>query len=208
MTGRKKNAALTLVYAAYIFMILLYILSSPPFICISTVICAAMHEMCHVLCAKALGRKNIRPLSFSATGLYPELGSGSTVSCILIYASGPAFNILVCAACLFFLRGGYSERIFELFCVNAALALFNLTPVPFSDGDGIMRASLSFFLGERVGGFLCSAVELFFSFLLFVLFSYRFFAFGAGFFSFFCSFIFVMSAIAKRERICEDTGEY
>jgi Zn-dependent protease len=85
--------------------------------------------------------------------------------------------------------------VFGLFSVNAALAAYNLTPVPFSDGGGILRCVLGAFLGERIGGGMCSVLELVFSFAFFVFFSYRFFALGTGFFPFFCSFVFVMVSI-------------
>ena len=194
VTVKRTSLSRTFLYFCYVFALLLMITSSTPFICISTAVCAALHEAAHVLCARAMGRR-VRPISFSLTGLYPDLGSGSTLSCILIYAAGPAVNLLICAVCLWILHCGYSARIFELFCANAVLALYNLTPVPFSDGGGILRCAVERMLGARVGGAVCSAVELVFSFLFFVFFSFRFFYAGRGFFSFFCSFVFLLSAI-------------
>lgn len=199
MTQNQKTLKKTLTLAIYIFIILLYLFSSPPFICIGVLVCALMHETCHILCARALGRR-VRILSFSPIGIYPDLDRGDEISAILIYASGPLFNILVCIFCLCFLHKGYSERVFELFCINAALAAYNLTPVPFSDGSGIMRIALTFFVGEQVGMLLCRMLELIFSFVFFVVFSWRFFVYGSGFFSFFCSFVFVIDCISHIKR--------
>ena len=194
MIASSGGRASALLCFCYVFTILLMITASPPFICIATVLCALLHEAAHVLCARAMGRQ-VRPLSFSLTGLYPDLGEGGTLSCIMIYAAGPAVNLLIAVLSLLILRCGYNDRVFELMCVNAALALYNLTPVPFSDGSGIMRCVLTGLLGERVGGGLCAALELLFSFLFFVFFSFRFFQLGRGFFSFFFSCLFLLSSI-------------
>lgn len=194
MKTHKKTFLVGTAYFFLIFFLLLTLVSSPPFIGISSAVCALFHEAAHILCARAFGRK-IKPLSFSPTGLYPDVGRGSTLSQILIYAAGPFVNLAICAVCLLVLRSNYSETVFSLFCVNAALALYNLTPVPFSDGGGIMRCVLTAFLGARVGGALCAMLELLFSFALFVFFSYRFFALGSGFFPFFCSFVFMLTSI-------------
>lgn len=194
---RVKNTLIaSAAYFFFIFFVLLTLVSSPPFVCIASALCALLHETAHILCARAFGRK-VRPLAFSLTGLCPDVGCGTTLSCILIYASGPFVNLVICAACLFILRSNYSETVFSLFSVNAALAVYNLTPVPFSDGGGILRCALGAFLGERVGGALCSVLELTFSFVFFVFFSYRFFTVGSGFLPFFCSFVFMLVSIIE-----------
>ena len=199
MSRKTSNVKQTLTLAIYIYVILLYLFSSPPFICIGVIASSLLHELCHILCARAFGRK-VRVLSYSPTGLYPDLDRGNEISGILIYASGPLSNLLVCTVCLCILHKGYNERLFELFCINAALAAYNLTPVPFSDGSGIMRIALTFFLGEQVGILLCRMLELLFSFMFFVVFSFRFFVYGSGFFSFFCSFVFVIDCISHIKR--------
>ena len=196
MTKSKNPLIVGVAYFFLVFFVLLTLVSSPPFISIASALCALLHETGHLLCARALGRK-VRPLSFSLTGLYPDVGYGTTLSCILIYAAGPLLNIVICAVCLLVLRSNWSDNLFSLFSVNAALGVYNLTPVPFSDGSGIMRCALGAFLGERVGDALCSGLELVFSFVFFVFFSYRFFAVGSGFFPFFCSFVFMLVSIIE-----------
>ncbi len=192
-----NNKARTVLYAVYFFVISLYLISAPPFICLVTVICAAMHEASHLLCAKLLGRR-VSPLRMGVTGIYPDVGCGSALSCILIYAAGPLFNMLVCIFCLaFFKFFSYNDKMFEIFCANAALFCFNILPVPYSDGDGIVRTAFSFFLCSRIADFLCASLNLIFSFMLFVFFSYRFFIFGGGFFSFFCSFVFMIASVSR-----------
>ncbi len=194
VTARTASFSRAALYFCYIFTILLMMTVSEPFICISTAVCALLHEAAHVLCARALGRQ-VRPISFSLTGLYPDLGSGTALSCVMIYAAGPAVNLLLCVLCLITLRCEYAEWVFELFCVNGILALYNLTPLPFSDGGGILRCAVGRMLGARVGSAVCTGLELLFSFLFFVFFSFRFFYIGRGFFSFFCSFVFLLSSI-------------
>lgn len=180
--------------AVYIFILLLYLCSAPPLISLCTLLCALGHEYAHLLCARICGR-TIRPLSFCPAGIRPEVSGGTELSGILIYAAGPLFNITICIVCILLLRQDWEKRLYELFCVNLTLALYNLTPVPFSDGDGIMRTAVCFFVGERVGNALCSAVGLLFSFIFFVIFSFRFFVAGSGLFSFFSSFVFVIISI-------------
>ena len=194
-----KSAARAVIYSAYTFVILLYIFSSPPFICAATLICAAMHEACHILCAAAFKRK-IKPLSFSVTGLYPDVGRGSAASCVAIYIAGPIFNILMCGICFFLFRSFPSQTVVELFSVNAALGCFNLLPIPFSDGSGIIRICISRLIKKSLGDILCGVVETLFSFMLFVLFSYRFFMLQKGLFSFLCSFVFVVCALGRITR--------
>lgn len=188
------NTKKSILTAVYIFILLLYLCSAPPFISLCTLVCATAHEGAHLLCAH-LCKRRIRALSFCPAGIRPDVSTGGEISSILIYAAGPLINIAVCIICVLCLKHDYSKWVYDVFCVNLALALYNLTPVPFSDGDGIMRTSLCFFVGERVGGFLCSALELLFSFVFFVIFSFRFFVVGNGLFSFFCSFIFVIISI-------------
>ena len=180
--------------AVYIFILLLYLCSSPPFVSLCTLVCAFAHEGSHLLCARLCGR-SIRPLSFCPAGIRPEVSEGGELSGILIYAAGPLANLTICIICLLCLKYNYTQSLYTAFCVNLALALYNLTPVPFSDGSGIMRAALCYFLGARVGTFLCSALELLFSFIFFILFSFCFFASGRGLFSFFSSFVFVIISI-------------
>ena len=174
----------------------MYIFSAPPFICAVTLLCSAAHECAHLLCAKALGRR-ISPISFSLTGLYPSAGTGSALSCAVIYASGPFVNIVIALISLFALRYTDSAYPADVFSVNAVLALFNLLPIPFSDGDGLLRLTLGAFLGETRSALICSALELLFSFMLFVIFSYRFFVAAGGIFPYFLSVIFVLVSASR-----------
>lgn len=197
ITSNKKSSFF-LIYT-YVFTLLLYLCSCPLFILITTLICALLHEGAHILSAKILGRRVNRPVLCPA-GILPDVSYGGEISGILIYLAGPLLNICICILSLLFLHRAYDQRLFIVFCVNAALAVYNLTPIPYSDGSGIMKITLCFFLGGKVGGILCGCLELVFSFLFFVFFSYRFFALGAGFFSFCCSFVCVIHSLSHLGR--------
>ncbi|MBQ2863165.1 MAG: hypothetical protein IJE84_03230 [Clostridia bacterium] len=197
ITSAKKGTFFLLF--TYVFTLLLYLFSCPLFILVTTLICALLHEGAHILSARLLGRR-VGHTVLCPAGILPDVSCGGEVSGILIYLAGPLSNICICIAALIFLHRAYDRHLFTVFCVNAALAVYNLTPIPFSDGSGIMKITLRFFLGERVGGVLCGCLELVFSFLFFVFFSYRFFALGAGFFSFCCSFVCVIHSLSHLGR--------
>ena len=191
-----KRFLSSLVYSFYIFSILLYIFSAPPFICICALACSALHECSHMITAKALGRKT-SVLCFSPTGLYPSAGAGDMLSSVLIYAAGPSLNILLCMLSACAVQLWDISYIISFFSVNAALAVFNLLPIPFSDGDGIFRCVLGRILKKGHAHGICSAVEAIFSGALFFFFSYRFFAAPGGFFSFFLSVVFMLVSLSR-----------
>lgn len=191
-----KGCSAFFVYSFYVFGILIYLVSAPIFLCASTIVFALLHELGHLLCAKALGRR-ISVLCFSPTGLYPSVGTGDALSSAVIYASGPMVNIMS-SIVLYLLDSAHpSDMLSELFYINAALALFNLLPIPFSDGSGLLRCFLWRFLKVRRAESACRIIELLFSSVIFMLFSYRFFIAPGGFFSFFLSIVFVLAAISN-----------
>jgi len=183
-------------YAAYIFIISLYLVSSPPKIMLLTLLFSALHEAAHIICAKALGRE-VSPWRFSFFGLCPDTSSGSALSTLFIYASGPAVNLAVSLVSIAVMRGGGSDTLLYVFSINALLFVYNIIPVPFSDGDGIMRTVLSFFLSSTLVKYICAVLNVIFSTAVFSLFSYRFLFLGSGLFSFFCSFIFLFSSFER-----------
>ncbi len=188
-----------LLYAMFFFFISLYIVSSPPHIMLLTLFFSALHEAGHIICAKVFGRK-VKVLDFSFFGLRPHLSSGSSVSCFLIYFSGVAVNLTAALISLLFLRHGYNDILFDVFVINSLLFIYNVTPVPFSDGDGIMRCALSYFLSEGVVDLICGMLNILFSFAFFLFFSFRFFMFAEGLFSFSCSVIFLLCSISGLNR--------
>lgn len=192
-----------LLYAALFFCFSLYIISSPPQIMLLTLIFAALHEAGHLLCAKILGRR-IKILDFSFSGLRPNVSVGSASSCLLIYLSGVWVNLIFAVSALFIFRVRQSDIIFDIFVINSLLFLYNVMPVPFSDGDGILRCTLSLVLHESTVNFICTALNVLFSFIFFLFFSFRFFMLGEGLFSFFCSAVFMLASL---ERISENKRE-
>ena len=165
-----------------------------------TLLFAALHEAGHLICARLFGRK-IKILDFSFSGLRPSVSSGSASSCLLIYLAGVWVNLLFAVCAWLALRVWQSDIMFDIFIINALLFLYNVMPVPFSDGDGIMRCALSLVFYERVVSFICTALNIIFSFIFFLFFSFRFFMLGEGVFSFFCSAVFLLASL---ERISEN----
>lgn len=197
IASEKKNRyCKTLLYASYIFIISLYIVSSPPRIMVLTLLFAAMHESAHIIMAKALGR-GVSPFRFAFSGLYPDTSSGSVMSCLFIYAAGPLANLAAALIALSILRRGISNAMLDVLSVNALLFFYNLLPVPYSDGDGIIRTAFSFFLSQKPTNIICALLNLLFSIAVFSLFSYRFLFLGTGLFSFFCSFVFMIESLDR-----------
>ncbi len=192
-----------LLYAALFFCLSLYIISSPPRIMLLTLLFAFLHEAGHLICAKLLGRR-IKILDFSFSGLRPSVSSGGASSCLLIYLSGVWVNLLFAVCAWLVIRGWQSDIIFDVFIINALLFLYNVMPVPFSDGDGIMRCALSLVFCEGIVNFICTALNIIFSFIFFLFFSFRFFMLGEGVFSFFCSAVFLLASIERIREIKRD----
>ncbi len=192
----KSRYAQVFLYAFLFFCFSLYVISSPPKILLLTLAFSVFHEAGHIICAAALGRR-VRILDFSFFGLQPSLSEGSALSCLLIYLSGVWVNFTFAVIFFFCFRNTQSDFFFNCFIINALLFLYNIMPVPFSDGDGIIRSALSCFLFENIVNFIAASLNIIFSFIFFLFFSFRFFLLGEGLFSFCCSCIFLLASISN-----------
>ncbi len=178
-----------------VFSFSLYLFSSPPRILLITLVSSLIHEAAHILTAKLFGRE-IHAFRFSFTAYRPDLGSGGAFSCAAICFAGPLSNVALIF--ISFLTLGKSSSVAgEIAGINLCLALFNLCVLPGSDGEGIARAFLCSVIKKRAAEAVVNILCLFFSFSFFLLFSYRFFITGTGFFPFFCSFAFLLSSTSR-----------
>ncbi len=102
-----------------------------------------LHEAGHLFCMYGFGYRAER-IHFSLMGaniltknkLIPYKKE------ILIYLSGPLFNLFGCAISLVLIRWDFEKEFLFFFFANFLLALFNLLPLPSLDGE---RALFSFF---------------------------------------------------------------
>jgi Zn-dependent protease len=94
---------------------------------------------------------------------------------ILLYLSGPLFNLFGCIVAFFLIRMNFREDFLFFFFCNALLGLFNLLPLPGLDGQRALFAFFCLFLEMHSAFRILSAIELlflilvgFFSVLLFL----------------------------------------
>lgn len=100
-----------------------------------------LHECGHLLALLFCSGKAER-IVFSASGMRIDRGLSCEMSFrseIIISLSGPAVNLLISFVSLmvYYFKGAAAA--FDIFAVNAIIALFNLLPVESLDGAGALR---------------------------------------------------------------------
>ena len=183
-------------FSMYFFMISLYFYSSPPSVLAICILFSALHEFAHIAVAKLL-RRRTSAFHLSFFGLHPDLSEGTRASCIAVFAAGPAINLISLFICAYFLKISRSDHILISFSVNLLTFIFNLIPLPFSDGDGMLRAIVGAHPSCPRRNRLCATLNLISSLLVFSFFSYRFLFLSKGLFSFFCSFVFLIVSVNR-----------
>lgn len=104
-----------------------------------------IHELFHVLCAKAMGIKNIKiKIMPIGTSLYSEeLNDLTPKQDLIISLAGPISNIII-AGIIFIISFYYSNYFIALSVkINLTLGFFNLVPALPLDGARILRDILS-----------------------------------------------------------------
>lgn len=111
-------------------------------LCAIALFCCIIHETAHIVCLLIMGEKPaLIELSYYGIKLERKPVSGSTgISDIIVYASGPAVNI-VFAGLLF---GFYpeNEKITTAAAISFCTGIFNLLPCRPLDGGNILYAVL------------------------------------------------------------------
>jgi len=93
----------------------------------SAMVAIVLHELSHVGMAAALGVK-VKQVGLSWRGPYVVRECGTPAENVAISLAGPVANLLTALACLLVGQG------VELCLASLVLGVFNLLPVPASDG--------------------------------------------------------------------------
>jgi Zn-dependent protease len=93
----------------------------------SAIVAIVLHELSHVVMAVTLGVK-VKRVGLSWRGPYVVRECGTPAENVAISLAGPVANLLTVFACLLAGRG------VELCLASLVLGVFNLLPVPSSDG--------------------------------------------------------------------------
>ena len=93
------------------------------------------HEAGHVVCARSLGLK-IRRLGMSWRGPYVVREQGNALQNLAISLAGPLVNLILAGSMVLAPWLGIGAVMFGLY--NLVLGLYNLMPVPSSDGRRIL----------------------------------------------------------------------
>ena len=112
-----------------------------PFVAILTILCAAIHELGHVVAILLSSRKVKIPTPVLSGLRIKEDFRPSYKTQIFIYISGPLFNLFAFSLCLFF-NNSYM-RFFAI--LNLLSALSNLLPLENYDGYNILNELAQFF---------------------------------------------------------------
>ena len=101
---------------------------------------AVCHEAGHVICARSLGLK-IRRLGLNWRGPYIIREQGNPLQNLAVSLAGPLMNLILAGSMVLGPWLGIGAVIFGLY--NLALGVFNLLPVPCSDGRRIVSLLLN-----------------------------------------------------------------
>ena len=108
---------------------------------VASVLAAMCHELGHLCCARVLGIK-VKRAGIGWRGPYIVREPGTDIENLAITLAGPLANLLLAASLtLYVLAVGGNAVCFAL--INLALGLFNLLPVPSSDGARILHLLLA-----------------------------------------------------------------
>lgn len=165
-----------------LFWVLVIFGFDSPYVAISTIIAAAIHELGHLTAILFVGGCSSLPEGRLSGFRIKLFGSGYRET-IIILASGPLFNLLAFGACVPFLS--LSGYVLVFAALNLATALSNLVPVRGYDGYGIIEEFL--LMNERstsklqMLSFLLSAAFVFVSLYMIARFASGYWVFGVFF---------------------------
>lgn len=144
----------------FIFVLIIYAFDAPLFATL-TLICAALHELGHIICIKCLGYKS----SIRGVLSGPKIYIGTTVGyrhTVLIALSGPLMNISLALISLpFSAFFGDIATYFSL--INVISAVCNLIPMVNNDGYNVLLSLINLRLDEYLAERIMTAVSLVFS---------------------------------------------
>ncbi|MBQ4070913.1 MAG: hypothetical protein IJD51_00665 [Clostridia bacterium] len=167
-----------------------------PFICILTLIAAAIHECGHIIAARALGRGDTGAPRATLDGF--KIDTGATMSYrdeAIIAAAGPFCNLLTALVSLPFCHSGYA---LTFLLINLLSAISNLLPLTSYDGGRIIGALLRSRLDEHRAASVTDAISLALSFLLSLLTLMLIMYLGEGYWLFGMFFAIFLREILKK----------
>lgn len=125
-------------------------------VCAVALFCCFIHEAAHIICMLAGGEKPaLLELSFYGIKL-ERMPVSSSRSDILVYAAGPAANLLLAAVLLALFPD--NESVKNAGVISLAVGLFNLLPCRPLDGGNILFACLCRFMPEEKADKICFSV--------------------------------------------------
>ena len=154
------------------------ILLEPADIALPFILAAAIHELGHLVAARALGI-GLRALEIGPLGATIRVQGGliSYKKEWLLCFAGPLFNLLSAAVVALLLRGEFSR----LFCpISIMIALLNLLPLRGFDGGRMLAAAVGSASGPRVAEAVVSGTSLVTLIALWMLSVYLLIRFGAS----------------------------
>ncbi|MBP2000396.1 stage IV sporulation protein FB [Paenibacillus shirakamiensis] len=129
-----------------------------------------VHEMGHVVAARALGVKvmAVQMLPFGGMALLEDRGHMGAHSEIIIAAAGPLQNLLLIIITIIFRWTGVWDSPFAVYFIecNVFIALFNLLPILPLDGGKICQALCSMSMPYHSTLLWCSRISVVFSCLV------------------------------------------
>ncbi len=157
-----KNIKINISFTFFAFLTLLIYLNKVPILFFSIVF-GIIHELGHLIFLKYF-KVNITEFSLSLFGanikkdLFNKIDYSKD---ILIYFSGPLFN-LIFSFCFFICNKIKNELFFqEMFTVNLFLALFNLLPFYSFDGGKILLSLLKIKFNEKFSENIITIISVF-----------------------------------------------
>ena len=134
------------------------------FLATTTLVCALIHELGHILCIAMIRENGFGIRSVISGFRIKTHGVKSYDEEMMIYLAGPCANILVFAICIFLSRLT-DERLLTIGMINLITALSNLMPIKGYDGYGAICALTKKY--DDQGGVL-KALSLISSSLIFI----------------------------------------
>ena len=188
--GRLWKAAIALLPA--LFWILVIFAFDEAYIALLTLICAAIHELSHVIAIIALKKGFAMRGAYNGLRISVENGL-SYKEQLIAAAAGPLGNIITALITFFMLpRGGYAEALTVL---SLLTGLSNLIPIRGYDGYKIMRSLISLGRGWNRAESVCRAVSFFFTTDICFFSLYLIAKFDGGYFIFLVFFSYFMQSI-------------
>lgn len=130
------------------------------------------HEAVHVLFAKKFGLK-LQGININLTGAEAKIQDIDSITDnekLIIYLSGPLFNLIAAIILFIILRYYYSEILLKCLYINLGLALFNMLPAYPLDGTRIYEVILSKRISNRSAEKILENISYGVSIILMILF--------------------------------------